>query len=89
MFLRPNIDCFHLIIPEIGILSFGNQVSEFLLSFNHLYQACLGPDFVKFQSIHINFPVPERYAYLSGTWKMKIAKPKVEGTPTVGLILKK
>jgi len=30
-----------------------------------------------------------RYAYLSGTCKMKMAKPKVEGTPTVGLILKK
>jgi len=29
-----------------------------------------------------------RYAYLSGTWMMKMAKPKVEGTPTVGLILK-
>jgi len=40
---------------------------------------------VKFRSIHFNFPVPERYAYLSGTWKMKMAKPKVEGTPTVGL----
>ena len=36
-------DCTHLIIPEIGILSFGNQVSEFLLPFNHLYQACSGP----------------------------------------------
>jgi len=46
-------------------------------------------DFVKFQSIHFNFRVPESYAYLSGTWKMKMAKPKVEGTPTVGLILKK
>jgi len=47
------------------------------------------PDFVKFRLIHFNFLVPERYAYLSGTWKMKMAKPKVEGTPTVGLILKK
>ena len=36
-----------------------------------------------------NFPVPETYAYLSGTWKLKLAKPKVEGTPTVGSILKK
>ena len=44
---------------------------------------------MKFRSIHFNFPAPERYAYLSGTWKMKMAKPKVEGTPTVGLILKK
>ena len=26
------------------------------------------PDFVKFRSIHFNFPVPERYTYLSGTW---------------------
>ena len=33
----------HLIIPEIGILSFGDQVSEFILPFNHLYQACSGP----------------------------------------------
>ena len=47
------------------------------------------PDFVKFRSIHFNFLVPERYAHLSGTWKMKMAKQKVEGTPTVGLILKK
>jgi len=44
---------------------------------------------VKFRSIHFNFQVPKRYAYLSGTWKMKMAKPKVEGTPTVGLISKK
>jgi len=36
-------DRFHLIIPEIGILSFGNQVSEFLLPFNHVYHACSGP----------------------------------------------
>jgi len=43
---------------------------------------------VKFQSIHFIFQVPERYAYLSGTWKMKMAKPKVEEKPTVGLILK-
>ena len=41
----PLEDRFHLIIPEIGILfgSFGNQVSEFLLPFNHLYQPCSGP----------------------------------------------
>jgi len=32
-----------LIISEIGILSSGNQVSQFLLPFNHLYQACSGP----------------------------------------------
>jgi len=38
-----SLDRFHLIIPEIGILSFGNQVSEFLFPFNHLYQACSGP----------------------------------------------
>jgi len=36
-------DRFHLIIPEIEILCSGNQVSEFLLPFNHLYQACSGP----------------------------------------------
>jgi len=36
---NPTLDRFHLIIPEIGILSFGNQVWEFLLPFNHLYQA--------------------------------------------------
>ena len=36
-------DRFHLIIPEIRILASGNQVSEFLLPFNHLYQACSGP----------------------------------------------
>jgi len=36
-------DRLHLIIPEIGILSSGNQVSEFLLPFNHFYQACSGP----------------------------------------------
>jgi len=76
-------------IPEIGILFSGNQVSEFLLPFNHLYQDGRVPDFVKFRSIHFNFPVPERYAYLSGTWKMKMAKLKVEGTPTVGWIFKK
>ena len=40
---------------------------------------------MKFQSIHFNFLV----AYLSGTLMMKMAKPKVEGTPTVGSILKK
>jgi len=37
------LDRFHLIIPEIGILASGNQVSEFLLPSNHLYQACSGP----------------------------------------------
>jgi len=37
------LDRFHLIIPEIGILSSGNQVSEFLLPLNHLYQECAGP----------------------------------------------
>jgi len=40
----------------------------------------------KFRSILFNFPVPERYAYLSGSWKMKMAEPKVEGTRTVGSI---
>ena len=30
-------------IPEIGILSSGNQFAEFLLPCNHLYQACSGP----------------------------------------------
>jgi len=82
---------FHLNISEIGIFSSGNQVSEFLLPFNYLYQASQVPDFVKFQSIHFNFPVSERYAYLrlSGTWKIKLAKPKVEGTPPVGSISKK
>jgi len=44
---------------------------------------------MKFRSILLNFPVPERYAYLSGAWKMKMAKLKVAGTPTVGLISKK
>ena len=44
------------------------------------------PDFVSFRLVPFNFPVPETYAYLSGTWKLKLAKPKVEGTPTVGLI---
>ena len=53
-------DRFHLIIPEIGILSFNNQVSEFLLPFNHLYQACSGPGLREVRSIHFNFPVPER-----------------------------
>jgi len=38
-----SLDRFHLIIPEIGLLFSGNRVSEFLLPFNHLYQACLGP----------------------------------------------
>jgi len=37
------LGCFQIIIPEIGIFSSGNQVSEFLLPFNHLYQACSGP----------------------------------------------
>jgi len=36
-------DRFHLIIPEIRILSSGNQVLEFLFPFNHVYQACSGP----------------------------------------------
>ena len=36
--------------------------------------------------VHFNFRVPERYAYLSGSWKLKLAKPKVERTPTVGSI---
>ena len=47
------------------------------------------PDLIKFRSILLNFPVPERHAYLSGAWKMKMAKPKVDGTPTVGSISKK
>ena len=32
------------------------------------------------------FQVPERDANLSGTWKLKLAKPTVEGTRTVGSI---
>ena len=44
---------------------------------------------MKFRSILLNFPVPERYAFLSGSCKMKLAKPKVEGTPTVRSISKK
>jgi len=49
------------------------------------------PDLVKLRStrIHFNFAVPERYAHLSGTCNMKMANPKVEGTPTVGSISKK
>ena len=35
-------DRFHLIIPEIGILSSGNQVSEFLLPFNHFVPDMFG-----------------------------------------------
>jgi len=38
-----GLDRFHSIITEIEILSSRNQVSEFLLLFNHLYQACSGP----------------------------------------------
>jgi len=89
LLLLLRLDRFHLIILEIGILSSGNQVSEFLLPFNHFTRHIRVPEFVKFRSMHFNFPVPERYVYLSGTWKMKMAKPKIEGTPTVGLILKK
>ena len=44
---------------------------------------------MSFRSVLFNFPVPERYTYLSGTWKLKLAKPKVEGTPTVRSISKK
>jgi len=60
---------FHLIIPEIRILSSGNEVSEFLFPFNHLYQVCSGPG-------PREVPVDT------------FQQPKVEGTPTVGLILK-
>ena len=44
---------------------------------------------MSFRSVPFNFPVSKRYAYLSGTWKLKLAKPKVEGTPTVRSISKK
>ena len=44
---------------------------------------------LKFRSILVNFPVLERYAFLSGFSKMKLAKPKIKGTPTVGLISRK
>jgi len=111
-----HLDRFHLIIPEIGILSseikFRNScfnANWVSFDFNVSYSSCWGyslintlklknliictwhvrvPEFVKFRSIHFNFSVPERYAYLLGTWKMKMAKPKVKGTPTVGLNLK-
>ena len=53
-----------LIIPEIGIFASGNQVSEFLLPFNHLYQARSGPGLREvpvdtFQDMHI-FREPAR-----------------------------
>ena len=38
-------------------------------------------------SIHFNFPVPERYEYLSGSWMLRLAKPNVGRTLTVGSIL--
>jgi len=44
---------------------------------------------VSFRSAPFNFPVPGKNAYLSGTWKLKLAKPKVEGKLTVGSISKK
>ena len=87
-----NLGRFHKLFPEIEILIIKKWKLEFLLSFIHLYQACLfvwhvfGFDFVSFWSVHFNFRVPERYAYLSGSWKLKLAKPKVQGTPTVGSI---
>ena len=40
-----------------------------------------------YTSFNFNLPAPERYAHLSGSCKSKLAKPKVEGTPTVGSIL--
>jgi len=43
-------------------------------------------DFVSFRSVPFKVPVPELYAYSSGTWKLKLAKLKVEGTRTVGSI---
>jgi len=64
--LKIPIGRFHSIIPEIGIFSSGNKVWHFLLPFILLYQACHRvPDFVRFRSIHFNFPVPQRCSYLS------------------------
>jgi len=74
---------FHSIIPEIGIFFSGNKVWHFLLPFLLVYQACHRvPDFVRFQSIHFNLPVPERQnmcisercAYLSNARKMCISE---------------
>jgi len=54
---------------------------------NATFLAQQHPDFLKFWSIHFNFLVPERYAFLSGTCKMKMAKPKVEGTPVFVVVV--
>ena len=65
----PFLDRFHLIIPEIGILSSWNQVSEFLLPFNHLYQACSGPGLRE---------VPVYTVQLSGSRKICISFGNLE-----------
>jgi len=75
---------FHWIIPEIGTFS-----SEFSNSCFHLIictRRVRVPDFVRFQSVHFNFLVSKRCGDLLGSWKLKMAKPKIEGTPTVGSI---
>jgi len=62
----------------------GNWNSSFHLSIctRHVFAF----DFVSFWSVHLNFRVPERYAYLSGPGSWNWSKPKVQGTPTVGSI---
>jgi len=52
-----------------GILSFGNQVSEFLLPFNRLYQACSGPGLRE---------VPVDASQLSGSRKICISFGNLE-----------
>ena len=57
-----------------------------MLPFIHLYQACFYFGLCEFLVGTFQLPGPEKYAYLSGSWKLKLAKPKDEGTPTVGSI---
>ena len=63
---------------------------SFFLPFNHLYQACSGPGLCEFLIGTFELPCPQKICTSfkrSGTWKLKLAKLKVEGTPTV--VLKK
>ena len=76
------LDRFHLIIPEIGILSSGNQVSEFLLLLNHLYQACSGPGLrevpVDTFQLSGSRKICISFAETFGTWKIKWQNRKLK-----------
>jgi len=64
------------IIPEIGICLSGSRVFEFLLPFNHLYQACSGPGLCKIPVGALQLPGSRKICISVGLLEVEIGKTK-------------